>query len=199
MDAAAQIAHAISTHKVDREFDYYTAVDDLNPKEETGAGMVGDVEFYSAALYRYGTLDVDKLYENLLGDRDLAKRGALAFLKAFVLTLPSGKQTSFAAHNPPLFVGLRAGVGVPRNLATAFESPVRAKEDKSLAGLSVERLLTEWEKFDRAYGPLSPEWVGFVNLSDGDEPYHKDRRKDNLEDLLRLAEEALEELLPKEA
>lgn len=48
VEAACQVAHAISTHKTDIEFDYYTAVDDLNPKEETGAGMIGTVEFNSA-------------------------------------------------------------------------------------------------------------------------------------------------------
>lgn len=76
VDAAAQVAHALSTHKVDREFDFYTAVDDLNPKEDTGAGMMGDVEFYSATLYRYAVVDLDKLVENLQGDKELALKGS---------------------------------------------------------------------------------------------------------------------------
>ncbi|RTG99253.1 type I-E CRISPR-associated protein Cas7/Cse4/CasC [Thermus scotoductus] len=166
VDAAAQVAHALSTHKVDREFDFYTAVDDLNPKEETGAGMMGDVEFYSATLYRYALVDLEKLSENLQGDKELALKGALAFLEAFALTLPSGKQNSFAAHNPPLFVAFRAGEGLPRNLATAFERPIRPREDQSLSCLSVEALLKEWEKFDRVYGPLNPEWKGALDLTE---------------------------------
>ncbi len=199
VDAAVQVAHAISTHKVDREFDYYTAVDDLNPREEPGAGMIGDVEFYSATLYRYAVLDVHKLHENLQADRDLAKQGALAFLRAFALTLPSGKQNSFAAHNPPLFVGLRVGEGLPRNLATAFEQPVRASDGKSIAAVSVERLMAEWEKFDRAFGQLEPEWVGLLNLSDAEIRYHRNRALTQFEGVVALAEEALEALLPKEA
>ncbi|MCR4392390.1 MAG: type I-E CRISPR-associated protein Cas7/Cse4/CasC [Candidatus Acetothermia bacterium] len=166
VDAAAQVAHAISTHKVDREFDFYTAVDDLNPKEETGAGMMGDVEFYSATLYRYALVDLEKLLENLQGDKDLALKGALAFLEAFALTLPSGKQNSFAAHNPPLFVAFRAGAGLPRNLATAFEKPVWGKEGRALSTFSVEALLREWETFDRVYGTLDPEWKGALNLTE---------------------------------
>ncbi|MCV4697963.1 type I-E CRISPR-associated protein Cas7/Cse4/CasC, partial [Escherichia coli] len=67
------------------------------------------------------TLDLDKLVENLHEDKDLALRGALAFLRSFILTLPSGKQNTFAAHHPPVFIALRAGKGLPRNLATAFE------------------------------------------------------------------------------
>ncbi|WP_234554304.1 type I-E CRISPR-associated protein Cas7/Cse4/CasC [Thermus caliditerrae] len=168
VDAACQVAHALSTHKVDREFDFYTAVDDLNPKEDTGAGMMGDVEFYSATMYRYAVVNLDKLLENLQGDQELARKGALAFLEAFALTLPSGKQNSFAAHNPPLFLAFRAGVGMPRNLATAFERPIWPKEGKALSDLSVEALAREWAKFDRAYGPLSPEWKGALNLTEGE-------------------------------
>lgn len=199
VDAAVQVAHAISTHRVDREFDYYTAVDDLNPREETGAGMMGDVEFYSATLYRYAVLDVEKLHQNLQSDRDLAKRGALAFLRAFTLTLPGGKQNSFAAHNPPLFVGLRAGEGMPRNLATAFERPVRASDAKGLAAVSVERLLVECERFDLAFGSLDSERVGLLNLTDGEISYHRGKTLDRFDDLVALAEDALEAMLPKEA
>ena len=193
VDAACQVAHAISTHKVDREFDFYTAVDDLNPKEETGAGMMGDVEFYSATLYRYAVVDLEKLLENLQGDKELALKGALAFLEAFALTLPSGKQNSFAAHNPPLFVAFRAGEGMPRNLATAFERPIRPTEDQPPSRLSVEALLKEWAKFDRVYGPLSPEWKGALDLTEAEES--KPFRLGNLPELKAKAEEALRTLL----
>ncbi|MGC8967646.1 MAG: type I-E CRISPR-associated protein Cas7/Cse4/CasC [Thermus sp.] len=187
VDAAAQVAHALSTHKVDREFDFYTAVDDLNPKEETGAGMMGDVEFYSATLYRYAVVDLDKLVENLQGDKELALKGALAFLEAFALTLPSGKQNSFAAHNPPLFVAFRAGEGMPRNLATAFEAPLRPEEDQPLSRLSAQALLKEWAKFDRVYGPLKPEWKGALDLTEA-----QGDGVPRLEDLKALKEKARE-------
>lgn len=197
VDAATQVAHALSTHKVDREFDFYTAVDDLNPEEETGAGMMGDVGFYSATLYRYALVDLEKLNENLQEDVALTISGALAFLRAFTLTLPEGKQNSFAAHNPPLFVAVRAGEGLPRNLATAFEKPIWPRETKSIAGLSVEALLQEWEKFDKAYGNLESEWIGLLNLSDGELVYHSDKLKEDYDDLLRGAEEATKILLQR--
>ena len=54
VDAATQVAHAISTHPVTIEFDYFTAVDDAKKREESvGAGMIGTVEFNSATLYRF--------------------------------------------------------------------------------------------------------------------------------------------------
>lgn len=170
VDAAAQVAHALSTHKVDREFDFYTAVDDLNPKEETGAGMMGDVEFSSATLYRYAVVNLDQLVANLQEDKELALKGALAFFEAFALTLPSGKQNTFAAHNPPLFLAFRAGKGLPRNLATAFENPLRPQDGKALSVVSVEALAREWAKFDRAFGPLNPEWKAALNLTEAEVP-----------------------------
>lgn len=193
VDAAAQVAHALSTHRVDREFDFYTAVDDLNPKEETGAGMMGDVEFYSATLYRYAVVNLDLLLANLQGDRELARKGALAFLEAFALTLPSGKQNAFAAHNPPLFVAFRAGEGLPRNLATAFEKPLRPREDKALSALSVEALAQEWARFDQVFGPLNPEWKGALNLTEGNAEGLPSL--DNLSQLKARVEEALRALL----
>jgi len=75
VDAAAQVAHAISTHKVDREFDFYTAVDDLSPEDETGAGMMGDVEFYSATFYRYANLDLGKVARKPPGRRRSCRPG----------------------------------------------------------------------------------------------------------------------------
>lgn len=69
IDAACQVAHAISTHRVSSEFDFYTAVDDLAGDEETGAAMMGFVEFASATLYRYASVNLGRLADNL-GDRE---------------------------------------------------------------------------------------------------------------------------------
>ena len=74
-DAACQVAHAISTHAVEREFDFYTAIDDLKPDDTSGADMMGTVEFNSACLYRYAVINWDKLVENLQEDGILAKKG----------------------------------------------------------------------------------------------------------------------------
>src|SRR5690606_38059401 len=50
VDASAQVAHAISVHAVDNEYDYFTAVDDAkqdDEDEDAGAAMIGTVEFNS--------------------------------------------------------------------------------------------------------------------------------------------------------
>ena len=67
-DAAAQVAHSISTHEVRNEYDYFTAVDDCSPDDNMGAGHLGTVEFYSATLYRYATVNVREVVQHLKTD-----------------------------------------------------------------------------------------------------------------------------------
>lgn len=132
-DAACQVAHAISTHRVEREFDYFTAVDDRGGPDESGAGMIGQVEFNSATLYRYAVVDLRKLLGNLQNDGELVLSALEAFTQAMVRAIPSGKQNTFAAHNLPAFVGICLRHAGPLNLANAFEKPVVARADASSA------------------------------------------------------------------
>jgi CRISPR system Cascade subunit CasC len=151
-DAAAQVAHAISTNRVSPEFDYYTAVDDLNPKGETGAGMIGTVEFNSACFYRYANVDLVQLADNLKGDRELAGRTLEAFIHASIEAVPSGKQNSMAAQNPPSFVMAvvrRAGLW---SLANAFLTPVSPHGTEDLVRQSIGRIDHEWGALTRMYG-----------------------------------------------
>jgi CRISPR system Cascade subunit CasC len=151
-NAACQVAHAISTHAVEREFDFYTAVDDLKPEDTAGADMMGTVEFNAACFYRYALVDLDLLIKNLQGDAALASNGVGAFLEGFVVAEPTGKQNTFAAHNAPEFVAItvRRG-GAPRNLANAFERPVRVKTDEILTGKSAEALIEKAKSLAAAF------------------------------------------------
>ncbi len=150
-DAACQVAHAISTHKTDIEFDYYTAVDDLNPKEETGAGMIGTVEFNSACFYRYANVDLDQLSANLGKDAAAVRQTVEAFVRAFVTAIPTGKQNSMAAQNPPSFVFAVARDAGNWSLANAFVHPVSQHAD-DLVKVSIGRLDTEWAGIAKMYG-----------------------------------------------
>lgn len=151
--AACQVAHAISTHAVEREFDFYTAVDDLKPEDTAGADMMGTVEFNSACYYRYAVVDWEKLVENLQGDADLAAKGLRTFLQGFVEAEPSGKQNSFAAHNQPEFVAISVRRNTaPRNLANAFETAIRVKSGESLTRKSAAALAGKAKDLQLAYG-----------------------------------------------
>jgi CRISPR system Cascade subunit CasC len=163
VDAACQVAHAISTNKVhSMEMDYYTAVDDIN-NDNPGADMIGTVEFNSACFYRYATLDVAELcggYRDekktvpfgLQGDFELAKTTVAAFLKAFVHAIPTGKQNSFAAHNPPslVFAVVRDGPAV--SLANAFVKPVTPRNGESLVEKSIAALDDYYGRLTGMYG-----------------------------------------------
>ncbi|MDA8431298.1 MAG: type I-E CRISPR-associated protein Cas7/Cse4/CasC [Geobacteraceae bacterium] len=152
-NAACQVAHSISTHSVEREFDFYTAVDDLKPEDSAGADMMGTVEFNSACFYRYAVVDWEKLVENLQNDRELAAKGLRAFLEGFVVAEPTGKQNTFAAHNPPEFVAVTVRRNAaPRNLANAFETPIRVKKDESLTRKSAEELAKKAQTLQVAFG-----------------------------------------------
>ena len=143
IDAAAQVAHAISTHAVDQDFDYYTAVDDLNSSEQTGAGMVGTTGFNASCYYRYALVDADQLARNLTdgqepsqADRQLASDAVAAFVEAAYTAIPTGKQNAFAAQTPPSLVmaTVRATDGMPWSLANAFVEPVRGEGDRRRVG-----------------------------------------------------------------
>lgn len=168
VDAAVQVAHALSTHAVTTEFDYYTAVDDETEKKkgETGAGMIGTIEYHSSTLYRYATLNVPALHANLGGTADSSPDTADAvrrFTEAFVTSMPTGHQNSFAHRTLPHLVVAALRTDQPVNLVSGFETPVHSSG--GAAGKSAERLAQEatavattWgaapEKTFAAYAPV---------------------------------------------
>lgn len=124
-DACAQVAHAISTHRVQNEFDYFTAVDDIPLDDNAGAAHIGTTEFNSSTLYRYATVAVHQL-SGLLGD-DTADAVA-GFARAFTTSMPTGKQNSFANRTLPDALMITVRMDQPLNLVGAFEKPVFAGE-----------------------------------------------------------------------
>ena len=126
-DASAQVAHAISTHKVENEYDYYTAMDDRSPEDQAGAGMIGTIEFNSSTLYRYATVAAHDLKNNL-GDVDATAKSVKEFIRAFVCSMPTGKLNTFANTTPPYAVMVAFRRDQPVNLVGAFETPVKIGE-----------------------------------------------------------------------
>lgn len=151
VDAACQVAHALSVHAVDTEFDYFTAVDDhkaADDAEDAGAGMIGTVEFNSSTLYRYATIDVDLLAKNL-GDRVASRRAVEAFARAFALSMPSGKQNTFANRTVPDAVVISIRESQPVNLVGAFEEAVVGDQRLQRAG---DRLAAHAREIDENFG-----------------------------------------------
>lgn len=151
VDASVQVAHAIGIGKMEPEFDYFTALDDRSPEDNAGAAMIETTEFTSSTLYRYANIDVRHLCENL-GSTRVACRGVEAFLRSFVLSMPTGKQNSFANRTLPDAIVIQMRASQPVSLVNAFEKPVEAREGKSQVEIACERLTAQEEAIDKAFG-----------------------------------------------
>ncbi|XVV06693.1 type I-E CRISPR-associated protein Cas7/Cse4/CasC [Actinosynnema sp. CA-248983] len=153
VDAACQVAHALSVHAVDNEYDYFTAVDDhknADDEEDAGAGMIGTVEFNSSTLYRYATLDVDRLHDNL-GDPEATRRAVEAFTRSFVASMPTGKQNTFANRTLPdaVLVIIRETQSI--NLVGAFEDAVRDDAEGGRVIAAIDRLAEHARELHTAF------------------------------------------------
>ncbi|MCI1290147.1 MAG: type I-E CRISPR-associated protein Cas7/Cse4/CasC [Lactobacillus sp.] len=125
VDAACQVAHAISTHEIVPEFDYFTAIDDERDEDQAGSAMIGTLEYDSATLYRYANINFNELAKNM--GSELAIRGSELFIKDFVLSMPTGKENSFANKTLPQYVMISLRKDTPVNLVSAFENPVTSR------------------------------------------------------------------------
>lgn len=141
VDAASQVAHSISTHAVQNEYDYFTAVDDRSPEDNAGAGHLGTMEFNSATLYRYATVNAADLLKTIGEDTADAVRG---FAEAFICSMPTGKQNSYANRTLPDMVYVTIRSDQPVNLCGAFEKPVGGSG--GYAEMSVSKLFDHAEE-----------------------------------------------------
>lgn len=145
-DASSQVAHAISTHGVQTEFDFYTAVDDLAPEDNAGAGMLGTIEFNSSTLYRYANVAIHE-FANQIEDKEAVINAIKLYIKAFVNSMPTGKINTFANQTLPQFVMVTLRKDRPINLISAFEEPVRSSNGYTKA--SIEKLIKESKKIEK--------------------------------------------------
>ena len=168
VDAACQVAHAISTHAAENEFDFFTAVDDdksrAEEREDAGAGMMGTIEFSSATMYRYATVNLDLLHENL-GDAEATLRALTSFIEAFVKTMPTGKQNTFANRTLPSMVAVQVRDDQPVSLVGAFERPVLKSDTEGFVAKSVRKLVEHEKQLEEAFG-VKPRHAFVVSLED---------------------------------
>jgi CRISPR system Cascade subunit CasC len=164
-EAAVQVAHAFTTHRVSVEDDFYTAVDDLKTKaEDAGAGFVGELGFGSGLFYLYVCIDSDLLVANLGGNDGVAKSAVAALIEALATVSPGGKQASFASRARAEYLLVEQGSQQPRTLGSAFAKPVT---DPDLIKTSVVKLETFRKDMDKAYGPCTDGCYTMVVGGDG--------------------------------
>ncbi|MDR1134579.1 MAG: type I-E CRISPR-associated protein Cas7/Cse4/CasC [Clostridiales Family XIII bacterium] len=163
-DASAQVAHAISTHRADTEFDYFTAADDRAPEDNAGAGMIGTIEFNSSTLYRYATVAAHELYGQLKENADATVKAIVEFVRAFAKSMPDGKMNTFANRTPTAAVYIAIRDDHPVNLVGAFEEPIKSENGYTAA--SIKRLGEYAQNVYKSFA-LKPEHGYVTALYDG--------------------------------
>lgn len=151
VDAAVQVAHAVTVNKVSVEDDFFTAVDDLNKgDEDRGAGHMGTTEFGSGVFYHYVCINRTQLLKNLNGDEESANKAIDALCRACVQISPTGKQNSFASRARASYLLAERGTQQPRSLAVAF---LEAVKGDNILSEAIQRLKDTREKMNDVYGP----------------------------------------------
>ena len=187
-DASCQVAHAISTHAVSGEYDYFTAIDDLSPEDNAGAGMIGTIEYNSSTLYRYADIAVHELCRQL-GSKEAAISAVTLFIEAFIKSMPTGKVNTFANQTLPQGIIVTLRSDRPVNLVSAFEEPVQAKG--GYAKESMAKLAAEYKK---AAKMVQPEIASFVLTLEEESPLAAvGKQEKNLDALLHDVGGTIEE------
>lgn len=153
IEAAIQVAHAISVHEVVTDDDYFTAVDDLN-KTDSGAAHIGESYFGAAVLYLYVCIDRDRLKRNLGGDEALTVRAIKALTQSVLTVGPTGKQNSHASRAYAHYALVEKGTQQPRQLSLAFLKPISGSNYPHDA---TQALITLRANMDKVYGKCADD------------------------------------------
>lgn len=200
VEAALQVAHAISTHEARPEVDYYVAADDI-PGEDAGAGYVAEAMFASACFYKYFSIHWETLVNNLKGfgenNEKLAAHTVGAFIRGAALVNPTGKQNSFAAHNPPdgMLVEIK---NTPISYANAFANPVTTGQ-RDIISQSIAQLAQYIHDLDTGYGKPTKRFWFSPNLRyplAAQIREEENRREKQREVVLADNKKSLDELIP---
>ena len=166
VDGAVQMAHAFTVHETSPEFDFFSAVDDIEQQAGIpGSGHIATAMFTAGTFYRYANIDLDGLVRNLGGDREAAAELITAFAQAFIRTVPTGKDRPTAPMTVPDLVHLAVRSDRPVSLAAAFERPVRALDDGHLIQ-AADTLDTYAGRIHRLLGVERQLWAGHAQVLD---------------------------------
>lgn len=153
VEGAALFSHALSTHAVRSELDFFSAVDDEKKNaDDAGAGQIGNIEYNSACYYRYVGVNLDLLKKSNLFDQSQTRAVLENFVKAAILAVPAARKNSMFGQGLPSFVLAVRRSGQPLSLANAFEKPVAARRGEGYVAPSIEALLKEWSDLKAAFG-----------------------------------------------
>ena len=166
VEGAAMFSHALSTHSVRNDLDFFSAVDDVKiGAEDAGAGHIGTTEFNSACYYRYIGINLNLLKQSNLFNQEELNVVLENFIRACVIANPTARRNAMFGYTLPTCVLALRRNGQPLSLANAFETPISAGKN-GFAAESEKAMLNEWESLKATFG-LSEE-VKSVVKKDGD-------------------------------
>src|SRR5690606_4295148 len=148
VDGAVQFAHAFTVHGTAVEVDFFTAVDDVPKDNDRGSGHMNAGQFSAGTFYRYANVNLDQLVDNT-GDAEAARTAITEFLRAFVSTVPSGKQNATAAMTLPDLVHVAVRSDRPVSFAPAFETALYGSDGYTARAC---------QELDRYAGRLRAVW-----------------------------------------
>jgi CRISPR system Cascade subunit CasC len=155
VEAASMFSHPLSTHKADNEIDFFSAVDDLQPKEESGAAMTSTLEFNSATYYRFAALNIDMLADEehlAILTKEQRQSVIKTFIESTIKAIPSARKYTMNGNTMPAYVlGVVRETGHPIQLVNAFESAVRPSS-KGYTLESIERMISEYADLNETWG-----------------------------------------------
>lgn len=172
VEAAASFSHAISTHKISNEVEFFTAVDDLAKElsnkydsiSKDGAGHMGSLEFNSATYYRYVSLDLGQLYASLAGEN--VPEAVENFTKALFVAVPTARQTTQSGASPWEFAKVLVRKG--QRLQVPFEAAIKAKDGGGFVQPSIEFLSGYLAKQEKLHGSLFGKQAEYTYSQEGD-------------------------------
>jgi CRISPR system Cascade subunit CasC len=153
--------------------------------------MLGTVEFNSACFYRYANIDIGQLQKNLDNDAELTRATVEAFIRAAIAAIPTGKQNSMAAQNPPSFVLAVVRESELWSLANAFVKPVRPTTESDVVETSIRRLDEYWKQLTTVYGDEQIREKAYINLSGEDLPNLNGARVNGVKKLIEMISAAV--------
>lgn len=153
IEGAALFSHALSTHAVRSELDFFSAVDDEKKNaEDAGAAQIGTIEYNSACYYRYVGVNLDLLTRSKFFEQTQIKVVLENFIRAAILANPAARKNSMFGQGLPSYVLAVKRTGQPLSLANAFEKPVEAKRGSGFVDPSITALKKEWGDLKAAFG-----------------------------------------------
>ncbi|GHU05198.1 type I-E CRISPR-associated protein Cas7/Cse4/CasC [Alphaproteobacteria bacterium] len=148
IEAAASFSHAVSTHRISNEVEFFTALDDL--RDEPGSAHMGSLEFNSATYYRYISLDLEQLA--LVLDTDNLGNAVAAFTRALFVAIPSARQTTQSGACPWEFAKVLVRRG--QRLQAPFETPVLKEREGGYLQPSIRALKNYLAQKEKLSGSL---------------------------------------------